>query len=140
MYALCDPFPNIKRIRKAKVPIFLMHGTHDQTIDYHHSLTLYEKMPPPLRREPYIVKGAGHENLVEMDPETYFAKLNDFIESVRVTRSAQSRLSSPGEPSRLPAPNAETLGVSQISPALDCESLCATVADSTASTSAAMDG
>ena len=67
VYAPCDPFPNYKRIRRVKAPVLLIHGTADRTVDVSHSLTLYERLPPQYRRDPYIIEGAGHENIVDYD-------------------------------------------------------------------------
>ena len=71
LYALCDPFPNIKRIKRVTSPVLLIHGTHDQTVDHSHTLELHKRCPPPYKREPYIIQGAGHENVVDTDPEMY---------------------------------------------------------------------
>ena len=82
VYALCDPFPNFKRIKRVSAPVFLIHGTADQTVHHSHTLTLYERLPPQHRREPYIVNGAGHENIVDFDAERYFGKIREFLLSV----------------------------------------------------------
>eukprot|EP00964_Phaeocystis_antarctica_P145998 scaffold112170_cov21-Phaeocystis_antarctica.AAC.1 len=70
------------RIRRASCPILLVHGTHDQTVDCAHSIELYRRTPEAYRREPYIIKGAGHDNIVEFDPETYFATVQKFLDSL----------------------------------------------------------
>lgn len=36
-----------------------------------------------LRRAPYIVRGAGHDNLVELDPEAYFTAISCFLEAIQ---------------------------------------------------------
>ena len=82
MYALCDPFPNLKRIRRVSAPVLLIHGTADRTVDCSHTLTLYERIPSRHRREPYIIDGAGHENVVDYDVEGYFARMSHFLASV----------------------------------------------------------
>lgn len=82
VYGLCDPFPNMHRIKRASCPILLVHGTHDQTVDCSHSIELYRRTPEAYRREPYIIKGAGHDNIVEFDPETYFATVQKFLDSL----------------------------------------------------------
>ena len=79
MYALCDPFPNFRRIRRVTAPVLLIHGTADRTVDCSHTMTLYEKLPPQHRREPYIIEGAGHENVVDLDVDTYFARMRSFL-------------------------------------------------------------
>ena len=70
------------RIKRASCPILLVHGTHDQTVDCSHSIELYRRTPEAYRREPYIIKGAGHDNIVEFDPETYFATVQKFLDSL----------------------------------------------------------
>ena len=40
VYGLCDPFPNMHRIKRASCPILLVHGTHDQTVGCSHSIEL----------------------------------------------------------------------------------------------------
>ena len=79
VYALCDPFPNIKRIRRVTAPVLLMHGTRDETVHHSHTLTLYDKLPKQHRREPYIVEGAGHENVVDWNPGAYWRALGEFL-------------------------------------------------------------
>ena len=82
VYALCDPLNNLKRIRRVSAPVLLIHGTADQTVDCSHSMTLYERLPRSCRREPYIIDGAGHENVVDYDVEAYFARVRDFLLSI----------------------------------------------------------
>ena len=82
MYALCDPFPNMKRIRRGAAPVLLIHGTADRTVDCAHTLTLYERIPAEHRREPYIIDGAGHENVVDYDVEGYFSRVHGFLLSI----------------------------------------------------------
>jgi fermentation-respiration switch protein FrsA (DUF1100 family) len=57
-----------------------MHGTADTTVDCSHTRGLYQRCPEHFRREPYIVPGAGHDNLVEANPQRYFAALRLFVE------------------------------------------------------------
>mmetsp|Transcript_33290 Transcript_33290/g.107700 ORF Transcript_33290/g.107700 Transcript_33290/m.107700 type:complete len:81 (+) Transcript_33290:1214-1456(+) len=57
-----------------------MHGTADSTVDCSHTHGLYRRCPEHLRREPYIMLGAGHDNLVEANPQRYFAALRLFVE------------------------------------------------------------
>ncbi|KAL1514715.1 hypothetical protein AB1Y20_003802 [Prymnesium parvum] len=83
VYALCDPFPNIKRITKVTSPVLLIHGTHDKTVDYSHSLQLHARCPEPYKRDPFLIKGAGHENVVDSNPEMYFREVRNFLVSLR---------------------------------------------------------
>jgi len=82
VYALCDPFPNFKRIKRVTAPVLLIHGTADRTVDHSHTLVLYERTPMQHRREPYIIDGAGHENIVDFDQEGYFTHIRAFLQSL----------------------------------------------------------
>jgi len=42
-------------------------------------LTLYERIPTQHRREPYIIEGAGHENIVDHDINGYFRRVQAFL-------------------------------------------------------------
>lgn len=56
-------FPNNKWIAESKSPIYLVHGTEDDTVPHEHSLRL-----SPLAKAPhkhFSVPGAGHNNLQE---------------------------------------------------------------------------
>lgn len=86
VYGLCDPFPNIKRIRRVKAPVLLIHGTNDKTVPHSHSLALYKRIPQQHRRDSYIIEGAGHENVVEADVHGYFNAISQFLS----TTGAQS--------------------------------------------------
>ena len=90
VYALCDPFPNMKRIRRVTAPVLLIHGTADKTVDCSHALTLYERIPAQYRREPYIIDGAGHENVVDYDIAGYFSRVAAFIQSATVRNHGQT--------------------------------------------------
>mmetsp|Transcript_25756 Transcript_25756/g.72433 ORF Transcript_25756/g.72433 Transcript_25756/m.72433 type:complete len:82 (-) Transcript_25756:715-960(-) len=56
-----------------------MHGTADTTVDCSHTHSLYKRCPEHLRHEPYILPGAGHDNLIEANPQRYFQTLRRFI-------------------------------------------------------------
>ena len=51
-FGLCDPFPNMNRIRRVTCPVLLVHGTADQTVDCSHSIELYRRTPEAFRRQP----------------------------------------------------------------------------------------
>ena len=87
VYALCDPFPNLKRIRRVTAPVLLIHGTADRTVDCSHSFMLYDRLPAQYRRDPYIINGAGHENVVDYDIEGYFGRMHAFLASVSMQGS-----------------------------------------------------
>ena len=47
--------------------------------------------PKQHRREPYIVEGAGHGNVVDHDVETYFSRMEGFLQSCEL-RAASCEL------------------------------------------------
>uniref|UniRef100_A0A7S4N1H0 Serine aminopeptidase S33 domain-containing protein n=1 Tax=Prymnesium polylepis TaxID=72548 RepID=A0A7S4N1H0_9EUKA len=85
MFSTCDMFPNFKRISKVRCPTLLMHGTVDEVLDLSHTTTLHKACPPEHRREPYIVTGAGHDDLAEHDPQGYFTTLHNFLTTLDAT-------------------------------------------------------
>lgn len=100
VYSLCDPFPNLARIKKVRSPVLLLHGTHDSTVDKSHTDGLYARVPQQHRRPPYIVPGANHDNLVEANPDGYFDALEAFLSEA----VAQGRGAGRGAPSGAEAP------------------------------------
>jgi len=82
VYALCDPFNNWRRIERVTCPVLMIHGTLDTTVDASHTAELYRRCPEACRREPYIVRGANHDNIVEFDPGSYFSAVTAFLQSL----------------------------------------------------------
>jgi len=72
-----DIFVNIDKVRMTSVPVFVIHGTQDQEIPVHHGIELSEAAKHPY--EPWIVSGAGHNNIELHWRNEYFEKLRDFI-------------------------------------------------------------
>lgn len=68
----------IEAIPKLTQPIFLMHGTNDTQVSFHHAERLYAAANEP--KELYLVDGAEHTMAYETDPETYREKLYPFLE------------------------------------------------------------
>jgi alpha-beta hydrolase superfamily lysophospholipase len=58
-----------------------MHGTKDEVIDVAHAEHLLSKWPPASKHMPYIVQGAGHDDIFETDPEEFYRRLIDFIDA-----------------------------------------------------------
>lgn len=56
-----DPFPNISRIKKVKVPVLVIHGTKDEVVPFDHGLQLW--MSTNRKVEPFFVHGAGHNDV-----------------------------------------------------------------------------
>uniref|UniRef100_A0A7S0N1S3 Serine aminopeptidase S33 domain-containing protein n=1 Tax=Pyramimonas obovata TaxID=1411642 RepID=A0A7S0N1S3_9CHLO len=79
LFQTCDMFPNLRRIPHIRAPVYIMHGDCDEVIHVSHTQRLLSQWPAHLRHEPYIVGGAGHDDIFEKDPCEYFRRLQGFI-------------------------------------------------------------
>lgn len=52
-------------------------------VDCSHSMILHERTPSQYRRDPYIIEGAGHENVVDHDIEGYFERVSPTLYTPR---------------------------------------------------------
>jgi abhydrolase domain-containing protein 17 len=72
---LCDAFPIIDKISKIKSPTLVIHGTHDEIINFSHGLQIYDQCQNAV--EPLWVKGAGHNDIEQY--KSYFERLLNFM-------------------------------------------------------------
>eukprot|EP00735_Rhodelphis_limneticus_P010230 TRINITY_DN2950_c0_g1::TRINITY_DN2950_c0_g1_i1::g.4025::m.4025 TRINITY_DN2950_c0_g1::TRINITY_DN2950_c0_g1_i1::g.4025 ORF type:complete len:343 (-),score=54.54,sp/Q5ZJX1/AB17C_CHICK/35.35/1e-49,Abhydrolase_5/PF12695.2/2e-24,Abhydrolase_6/PF12697.2/2.7e-14,Abhydrolase_1/PF00561.15/6.9e-06,Abhydrolase_1/PF00561.15/0.069,Peptidase_S9/PF00326.16/0.00016,Hydrolase_4/PF12146.3/0.0018,Abhydrolase_2/PF02230.11/4e+03,Abhydrolase_2/PF02230.11/0.034,LIP/PF03583.9/3.1e+02,LIP/PF03583.9/0.13,FSH1/PF03959.8/0. len=92
--ACWDGYPNVDRIRYFRnyrkdvpgasegCPVLILHGTQDEVVPFYHGQDLYQACPENLRREPWWVEGAGHNDIFERDPQEYFKRVRAFLESI----------------------------------------------------------
>ena len=83
VFMCCDIYPNHRRLQRVGCPVLIMHGTEDEVIDVSHSHELHRLCPAHLRREPHFVEGAGHNDVVEVNPDAYFTIVGRFLQSLR---------------------------------------------------------
>ncbi|WOL19389.1 protein ABHD17B [Canna indica] len=87
-----DIFKNIDKIRHVNCPVFVIHGTADDIVDWTHGKRLWELSKE--KYDPLWVKGGGHCNL-ETYPE-YIKHLRKFISNMEklslVKQTKQSAL------------------------------------------------
>ncbi|CAL9170004.1 uncharacterized protein LOC135593023 [Musa acuminata AAA Group] len=87
-----DIFKNIDKIRQVNCPVFVIHGTADDIVDWTHGKRLWELSK--IKYDPLWIKGGGHCNL-ETYPE-YIKHLRKFINAMEklplVKQNNQSRL------------------------------------------------
>jgi fermentation-respiration switch protein FrsA (DUF1100 family) len=72
----------IDAISQISQPIFLAHGTNDNTVPSSHADWLYEQIQAP--KLLYIVEGATHTEVFESNPEAFKAALLPFLEQYLV--------------------------------------------------------
>lgn len=73
-----DVFKNVEKIKQARTPVFIIHGTEDAEVPLAHGIALHEACPPECAYEPWWVEGAGHNDIELCFREAYFEQLRRF--------------------------------------------------------------
>jgi len=60
-----------------------MHGRDDAVVPLYHGMRLRECLPEICAWPAYFPEGACHNDLVDVDPEAYYAKLRAFVKSIQ---------------------------------------------------------
>ncbi|KAJ3692564.1 hypothetical protein LUZ60_011659 [Juncus effusus] len=99
-FTLCvDIYKNVKKIKKVKCPVLVIHGTEDDVVNWVHGNGLYKRAKDPY--EPLWIKGGGHCNL-ELYPD-YIRHLSKFIRDMENVTTA-SRLKKIKQTLKFPKP------------------------------------
>jgi fermentation-respiration switch protein FrsA (DUF1100 family) len=69
---------SLNQVRKARVPIFFIHGAEDTFVPTPMVYSIYEACPP--EKEILVVQGAGHVQSYNTDPKTYERRVAAFLE------------------------------------------------------------
>ena len=72
-----DLFNSSENIKKINVPVFISHGSNDETVPVKHSYRLFELANEP--KKLLILKGAGHNELSKFFNEEYFDILKELF-------------------------------------------------------------
>ena len=84
---LCRTFAN------NRCPVFVIHGTEDAVVPFHHGQKLYEALPPKYRAPPFWAKNLGHNDIELHQPRQFIKELRNFLtlasKSPRLQRSAR---------------------------------------------------
>ena len=68
---------SIEQVKKSKTPILYIHGDQDDFVPYYMMEELYNATSS--EKEMLTIKGAEHAKASEVDPETYWTTVNNFI-------------------------------------------------------------
>ncbi len=68
----------IEAVRKSRIPTLFIHGDEDAMISVQMAKDLFEAASCP--KELLIVEGAGHAQSQDKDPDTYYGRIEDFLE------------------------------------------------------------
>lgn len=81
IFKCLDPYNNLKELKRSQAPVFVIHGTADEEIPFQHGQMLHDvartKYPP------FWVHAAGHNNILEIAEDEYFAHIRDFLAFAR---------------------------------------------------------
>ena len=76
-----------------RCPVFVIHGTEDAVVPFHHGQKLYEALPPKYRAPPFWAKNLGHNDIELHQPRQFIKELRNFLtlasKSPRLQRSAR---------------------------------------------------
>ncbi|HSN67760.1 MAG TPA: alpha/beta hydrolase [Thermoanaerobaculia bacterium] len=75
-----DKFTNLRKIRKVRCPVLVIHGAADEIIPPSHARALFAAAPEPKRLA--IVPDAGHNDLAWVAGEGYWETLREFAAMV----------------------------------------------------------
>ena len=88
VFGCFDIFPNVGRLRQLTCPVLLIHGTDDEVVHWRNSAEMHRVLAvsgkSPAVRPPLYVRGAGHNDVVEVDPELYMRTLAEFFEELQL--------------------------------------------------------
>ncbi len=77
-----DKYKNLSKIKKINCPLLVIHGSQDSIISDYHGKKLFSKANEP--KFYYEIKGADHNDLIQVAKQEYWDKLNEFINSLAI--------------------------------------------------------
>ena len=78
---LIDKFDNAAKIQRVESPLLITHGTEDTIVDKKEGEKLYKQANMP--KELYLIEGADHNNIQYYNPQNYWAKIEEWLESLK---------------------------------------------------------
>lgn len=77
-----DVFQNIRKIKKVRVPVFVIHGTQDTEVPFDHGVSLWEAVAPDCAFDPWWVEDGGHNDIEINFRDSYFTNLARFFRAL----------------------------------------------------------
>jgi uncharacterized protein len=68
----------LEAVRGIHVPLLIIHGTADNLIDFHYSVSVYEQANQP--KELWLIPGARHNDIIEVGGEEYRRRVVEFFD------------------------------------------------------------
>jgi fermentation-respiration switch protein FrsA (DUF1100 family) len=79
-----DKFRNVDKIKKAQCPVLVIHGRDDSVVPFWHGEKLFKTANEPKLN--LWVDGAGHNDVLTVAGNRYWAVIEDFTSMVRANR------------------------------------------------------
>ncbi len=73
-------FDSLRKITRVRVPLLFFHGDRDEIIAFELGRELFESAPEPKSFE--TIKGAGHNDTVQIGGRAYFERIGQFLDEV----------------------------------------------------------
>jgi len=83
IFACCDFFHNDHALLSVSCPVFIMHGQDDSFIPVYHGMRLRDRLPKNCAWPGYFPEDACHNDLMDVDPDAYYARLRAFVKSIK---------------------------------------------------------
>jgi len=68
----------LEAVREIRIPVFIVHGTADDLIDFRYSVMVYEQANEP--KELWLIPGARHNDIVDVGGEEYRRRILEFFD------------------------------------------------------------
>ena len=68
----------LEAVREIRIPVFIVHGTADNLIDFRYSVMVYEQANEP--KELWLIPGARHNDIVDVGGEEYRRRILEFFD------------------------------------------------------------
>jgi dienelactone hydrolase len=105
IYRCFDFFPNDKQMRRLACPGFVIHGQLDDIIPFYHGARLHEATPSDNRWPGYFPRGAGHNDIIEMNAGIYFGEVGSFLRAIAYKAATGAEvIVKPGQDQMEPSP------------------------------------
>jgi fermentation-respiration switch protein FrsA (DUF1100 family) len=75
-----DRFDSERKIARLRAPLLFFHGDRDEIVDFELGRRLFEAAPEP--KEFLAIRGAGHNDTVEVGGRWYFERIRGFLDRV----------------------------------------------------------
>jgi hypothetical protein len=78
-FLLHTRFDNLGKAPRLRLPVLVIHGTHDEVIPLEEGRALFDALPAGVHREIYLIDGAHHSDTAPHGGEEYARRIRAFV-------------------------------------------------------------